>query len=91
MTVGLCAASFLYFYFSTQLSDNHFFLKSLLIFCAFYSLMILPTSYVNADADTAVTFIKLTMWSFRLFAAYYLFYMVYHWLAKTELWLKWVK
>jgi len=84
MIIGLTLVTFIYLYFAFNLMNDHFLLKIILIFFAVMTMMIIPAVIINGVIQTQTTFLKTTVWFFRLFITYFFVYMAYWWFQRNE-------
>ena len=84
IVVGLGVICFMFFYFAFHLDDNHFILKILLIFFGLITMIPMASVFITGDYSTSSMLSNIPMWFFRIFVAYFLVYIFWHWIKTNE-------
>jgi len=84
LIVGICLSAIALLYFAFQLNEQHFILKLMLIFFGLIFILSMPYVVLNGYKMILPSIIKICFGVFGFFVAYFMFYMLWHYLQKSE-------
>ena len=90
LIIGLIGVAFLLFFFAFKLETDHFILKIGLIITGLITLILVPSAFSGGYAGVRESFLKITLWVFRLFVVYLSVYIIYHWAKGSYKFTKWL-
>lgn len=84
IVLGIGMVAFIFLYLAFNLNEEHYILKLILIFFTIITVILIPTALIEKTAFENSTFLKVTLWFFRIFVIYFTVYLFYYWAKRSE-------
>lgn len=87
---GIIFLIFFFVYFAFKLDDKHYLLRILFLMVSLVCTLLIPQLLYNNYNSSFIQILRITTWTFRLFAIYMLVYLFYYWAKSSERLMKWL-